>query len=139
MKPRVRTIRFFIFFILVINIESHPRHERTGKHSNNNKLLTDYSDDVVSCFHCSSSFFICYILYYTHALFSSFPYSQCTFYFMTVFFDFINIINLLKRWDVFLRYKLNAVGRLLTWYLGVHGHEPTFCIFLGRSSQNLHF
>ncbi|KAG5684905.1 hypothetical protein PVAND_014115 [Polypedilum vanderplanki] len=34
------------FFICVINIESHPRHERSDKQSNNNKLLTDYSDDV---------------------------------------------------------------------------------------------
>lgn len=50
MEPRIHIIGFFLLIARVINIESHPRHERTDSRLvNNNKLLTDFSDDVVSC------------------------------------------------------------------------------------------
>lgn len=51
MKLRIHIIGLFLLIVRVINIESHPRHDRTDDTSlsNNNKLLTDYSDDVVSC------------------------------------------------------------------------------------------
>lgn len=50
MKLRIHIIGLFLLVVRVINIESHPRHDRNDdtRLSNNNKLLTDFSDDVVS-------------------------------------------------------------------------------------------
>lgn len=49
MKPRISFTGLFLLIIHLINIESHPRHEKIniipGHH---NKLLNDFSDDVVS-------------------------------------------------------------------------------------------
>lgn len=48
MEPRIY-VGLFLILACVINTESHPRHESTDtRTSNNNKLLTDFSDDVVS-------------------------------------------------------------------------------------------
>lgn len=58
MKLRIHIIGLLLLIARVINIESHPRHDRTDdtRLSNNNKLLTDFSDDVVSSSRkCSSS------------------------------------------------------------------------------------
>lgn len=47
MEPKVcKIFGFFLLVVRVINVEPHPRHERARPDSNN-KLLTDFSDDVV--------------------------------------------------------------------------------------------
>lgn len=48
MEPRIHFIGVFLLIVHVINVESHPRHENSHKHGHKNKLLTDFSDDVVS-------------------------------------------------------------------------------------------
>ncbi|CRK96840.1 CLUMA_CG009940, isoform A [Clunio marinus] len=47
MEPRIHFIGFFLLIIRFINIDSHPRHENPASRlSHNNKLETDFSDDV---------------------------------------------------------------------------------------------
>lgn len=58
MESRIFLIVFAFLCISVVIIEPHPRHhhQHSNDHSNDNKLLNDYSDEVVSelCFPLSN-------------------------------------------------------------------------------------
>lgn len=49
MKPRIHFTGLFLLIIHLMNIESLPRHEKVDTNpGHHNKLLNDFSDDVVS-------------------------------------------------------------------------------------------